>query len=91
MFCVCPCSACDLVLSVSLFLQGFELDYSRSDALRTRKIIRNAVIDVIDKGRRKATEWNVKIVYKSPERRKPVTKRHRRVRKKVTPKLVDNG
>lgn len=75
----------------AVFLQAFELKYSGSDALRTRKVVRNALIDVIEKGRKNKTEWNVKVVLKSPERRKPSGKRHRRTRFKVNRKLVDSG
>lgn len=65
--------------------------YSGSDALRTRKVVRNAVVDVIDKGRKNKTEWNVRVVFNNPERRKPSGKRHRRTRFKVSRKLVDSG
>lgn len=66
-----------------VLLQGLALKYSRVDALRTRKIVRNALIDVIEAGRSRKTEWNVKVVLKSKQRRKPAAKRHRRVRFKA--------
>lgn len=43
-------------------MQGFELRYSRSDAIRTRTIIRDALTGVIEAGSRGNTEWNVEVV-----------------------------
>lgn len=76
----------------AMFLQAFELNYSGSDALRTRKVVRNALIDIIEKGRKTKTEWNVKVSYKTPGRKKGSGKRHRRARGfKVSRKLISNG
>ena len=43
-------------------LQGFELHYSRSSAIRTKTIIRDALTDVIEAGIRGDTEWNVQVI-----------------------------
>lgn len=48
-------------------MQGFELRYSRSDAIRTRTIIRDALAGVIEAGSRGKTEWNVEVVMASNE------------------------
>lgn len=48
-------------------MQGFELHYSRSDAIKTRTIIRDALIGVIEAGRRGRTEWNVTVVMATDE------------------------
>ena len=70
-----------------ILLQGFALNYSRTEALHTRKVIRNAVIDVIERGLHHETDWNVKVVLETVKqariRRRPVAKRHRRVKVKV--------
>ena len=72
-----------------VWLQGFTLTYTRTAALRTRKIIRNALINVVEAGRRGTTEWNVQVVHRNPaDRRKPAPKRHRRVRMKVVYRRV---
>ena len=47
-------------------MQGLTLNYSRSEAIRTRTVIRNALIKVVQSGIRKKTEWNVKVVMKEP-------------------------
>jgi hypothetical protein len=64
------------------------LNYRRVDALRTRRIVRNALIDVIEKGRHHSTEWNVKVVLQSAQRKRPPAKRHRRVRFKARGRQV---
>ena len=75
-----------------VFVQGFALNYSRDDALRTRKVMRNALIDVIENGRHRSTEWNVKIVLQTTQKLRPPAKRHRKVRLKVGPrKVVDRS
>lgn len=57
--------------------------------MRTKGVIRNAMIDVIQKGRRSATEWNVKVVMQMKEQyaasRRTQPRRSRRVRKKIRP------
>ena len=45
-----------------MLLQGFVLNYIRSNALHIKKVITNALIDVIEKGRCSVTERNVQIV-----------------------------
>ena len=51
-----------------IFLQGFALNYSRTEVLHTRKIIRNAVIDVIERGLHHETDWNVKVVLETADK-----------------------
>jgi hypothetical protein len=63
-----------------VLLQGFTLDYSRTQTLHTRKVIGDALIGVIEARRRGTTEWNVQVVLESPVRKKLATKRHCRVR-----------
>ena len=63
--------------------------------MRTRKVVRNVVIDVIEKGRSTASEWNVQIRMRFEEevaaRRRPGPKRHRTVRiKGPRQKYTDN-
>ena len=58
---VLQCSSAH-VLTVSLFLQGFTLNYSRSDAIRTRTVIRRALVDVFEVRRRRNTDWNMRVV-----------------------------
>ena len=41
--------------------------YSRSDAIRTRTIIHDALAGVIEAGSRGKTEWNVEVVMASNE------------------------
>lgn len=48
-------------------MQGFELHYSRSEAIRTRTIIRDALIAVIEAGFSGHTEWNVTVVMATNE------------------------
>ena len=78
-----------------IFLQGFALNYSRTEALRTRKVIRNAVIDVIERGLHHETDWNVKVVLETAEqartRRRPAAKRHRQVRVKVRSAQIEEN
>ena len=38
------------VLRVVMFLHEFALNYSRTDALHTKKVVKKALIDVIEKG-----------------------------------------
>lgn len=45
-----------------VFLQEFAWNYSKLNALRTRRIIKHIVIDVIEKGQRSAIQWNVQVV-----------------------------
>lgn len=56
-------------------MQGFELRYSRSDAIRTRTIIRDALTQVIEAGSRGKTEWNVEAIMASNEER-PINGRY---------------
>ena len=72
------------VLILVVILQELALNYSRTDALHTRKVIRDALIDVIKKGQRIGTEWNVEVIMQSAEqlhrRQRPTPKRHRTMR-----------
>ena len=43
-------------------LQEFKLNYSRSYAIQTRKIISEALVAVIQAGLREKTHWNVKVI-----------------------------
>jgi hypothetical protein len=43
-------------------LQGLTLNYSRTEAIRTKTIIRNVLIRVIQADVRKKTDWNVELV-----------------------------
>ena len=45
-----------------MLLQEFASNYNKRDTLHSRKVIKNALIDVIEKGQRSATEWNVQFV-----------------------------
>ena len=68
-------------------LQGFTLNYRRSEAIRTRTVVRNALIKVIQSGLQKKTDWNVKIVMEEPGQRassKPsYSRRSNRSKRKV--------
>lgn len=48
-------------------MQGFELHYSRSDAIKTRTIVRDALTGIIEAGIRGRTEWNVTVVMANNE------------------------
>ena len=63
--------------------------------MRTRKVMRNTVIDVIERGVHNVTDWNVKVVLQTAEqrraRRRPAAKRHRRVKVKVRPLQIEEN
>ena len=43
-------------------MQGLTLNYSRTEGIRTRIVIQNALIRVLQAGMRKKTDWNVELV-----------------------------
>lgn len=48
-------------------LQGFTLNYTRREAIRTKTVIINAMIDVVQVGMHKKTKQNIKVVMQKPE------------------------
>jgi len=68
-------------------MQGFELYYSRSEAIRTRTIIRDALRGVLEARSSEETEWKVEVLM-TTEEEQPIKARNQcrqsyRRRKKV--------
>ena len=78
-----------------LLLHVYTLNYNRINALCTRTIIRNALIDVIKKERCNMIEWNVQVVMQMKGQlatsRRTQARQSRRGRKKVKTLRIDEN